>query len=73
MSTKEAHQGAAAVQAATGLTTLSRVCSGTAFPSYIYIYINRDVGEQNLYTHNKVVSFITLKAFHPFSSVDTWE
>ena len=41
---------------------------------YIYIYLNRDVGEQNLYTHNnKVVSFITLKAFHPFSSVDTWE
>ena len=38
----------------------------------LYIYLNRDVGEQNLYTHNnKVVSFITLKAFHPFSSVDS--
>ena len=32
---KEAHQGAAAVQAATGLTALSRVCSGTAFPSCV--------------------------------------
>ena len=32
VSAKEAHQGATAVQAATGLTTLSRVCSGTAFP-----------------------------------------
>ena len=35
VSTKEAHQGATAVQAATGLTTLSRVCSGTAFPSCV--------------------------------------
>ena len=41
---------------------------------YIYIYLNREVGEQNLYTHNnKVVSFIIPKAFHPFSSVVTWE
>ena len=35
VSTKGAHQVAAAVQVATGLTTLSRVCSGTAFPSCV--------------------------------------